>query len=74
MDDIVFTITTKNTHRGKEYDRPTLEVTVKGDKMYAKTLGNDSISATIDVTPLWNIFKEVMNPENRLPTNITNDK
>lgn len=66
VEEIVFTLTKKVTIRGKEIDRPTLEVRVKDNRMYAKTLGDNSVSATIDVTPLWNLFKEVMNPENRV--------
>ncbi len=56
----VFVITTPTKIRGKNIDKTVMEVTIEGDRMFARTTGNDSISAKIDVTVLWHFFKQVI--------------
>jgi hypothetical protein len=68
------TITTKQKHRGKEYDHPTIEIEILGNKMYARTLGNDSITARVDITPVWSFFKQVQEYSKRPISNEDNLK
>lgn len=37
---------------------PSLEITLRDDRLYLRAKGNQSVSLEIDVTPVWHFFKE----------------
>ena len=38
--------------------KATLEISLRGDRLYLRALGHNSISVEVDVTPVWHFFKE----------------
>jgi len=36
-----------------------LELTMEGDRLFLKPMGNNSVYVKMDVTPLWHFFQEV---------------
>lgn len=39
--------------------KASLELTLRGDRLYLRAKGNQSVSLEIDVTPVWHFFKKV---------------
>lgn len=58
--DTKFILTRENYYRGQKIeDKQTLEIEIVGNKMYMRTLEHDSVSARVDITQVWNFFKDV---------------
>lgn len=50
---------TKDKGKKKE-EKGQLELSLEGDRIYIRALGNNAVSVKIDVTPLWHFFKKVL--------------
>lgn len=53
-----------------------LELSIEGNRIFIRALGNNAVSVKIDVTPLWHFFKGALaykatrsTTESNLPTN-----
>lgn len=46
-------------------DKINFQISIERNKLYLHTYGNDSVSARIDVTQVWNFAKDIFreNPE-----------
>lgn len=43
-----------------ENNHAQLMLSIKGNRVYIRALGNNAVSVEIDVTPIWHFFKETM--------------